>query len=204
MAKYVCSNCKKLTWNGRCPVEDDRLVLGRERPLITGSENHTVFIKVFLTVIERECLLIFQNSIRFSYFGDHFHRNNIPTGRHICFYNFTDSSSWLCNIFRLGSFLERNFLFLLNFKKHFSCFLKHFSATSFLGVLFYLPPNISYSKSLETDVLLQFTISTDICMFFKYIFQNAKQHLLSRLVLSFPPKCMTGVQNERTIKKIYH
>ena len=30
----------------RCPVEDDRLVLGKERPLITGSENHTVFIKV--------------------------------------------------------------------------------------------------------------------------------------------------------------
>ena len=33
----------------RCPVEDDRLVLGKVRPLITGSENHTAFIKVFVT-----------------------------------------------------------------------------------------------------------------------------------------------------------
>ena len=33
--------------NDRCPVEDDRLVLGKERPLITGSEDHTVFIKVW-------------------------------------------------------------------------------------------------------------------------------------------------------------
>ena len=30
----------------RCPVEDDRLLLGKVRPLITGSENHTAFIKV--------------------------------------------------------------------------------------------------------------------------------------------------------------
>jgi hypothetical protein len=30
----------------RCPVENDVLVLGKERPLIAGSENHTVFIKV--------------------------------------------------------------------------------------------------------------------------------------------------------------
>ena len=31
----------------RCPVEDDRLVLGDKKPLITGSESHTVFIKVW-------------------------------------------------------------------------------------------------------------------------------------------------------------
>ena len=30
----------------RCPVEDDRLLLGKVRPLITGSEDHTAFIKV--------------------------------------------------------------------------------------------------------------------------------------------------------------
>ena len=35
------------------------------RPLITGSEAHTAFIK---------------NSIRFSHFGDTFHRNNMPDG----------------------------------------------------------------------------------------------------------------------------
>ena len=74
--------CEIKSW---CPVEDDRLILGNERPLITGSENHTVFIK---------------NSIRFSYFGERFHRNNMPNG--VCLYNFTDPDTWLCNIFKLG------------------------------------------------------------------------------------------------------
>ena len=92
----------------RCPVEDDRLVLGKERPLITGSENHTVFIKVWKFNFHQLHHPL-QNSIRFSYFGDHFHRNNIPKGRHICFYNFNDPESWLCNIFRLGWLLsEKN------------------------------------------------------------------------------------------------
>ena len=92
----------------RCPVEDDRLVLGKERPLITGSENHTVFIKVWKFNFHQLHPAL-QNSIRFSYFGDHFHRNNIPKGRHICFYNFNDPESWLCNIFRLGWLLsEKN------------------------------------------------------------------------------------------------
>ena len=57
------------TW---CPVEDDRRLLGPHAPLITGSENHTAFIK---------------NSIRFSYFGDTFHRNNMPSS--VCLYNFS-------------------------------------------------------------------------------------------------------------------
>ena len=48
-----------------------RLILGKRRPLITGSEKHTVYIK---------------NSIRFSYFGDIYHRNNLPHG--ICRYDF--------------------------------------------------------------------------------------------------------------------
>jgi len=74
--------CEIQSW---CPVEDDRLVLGKDRPLITGSENHTVFIK---------------NSIRFSYFGERFHRNNMAS--HVCLYNFTDPTTWLCNIFKLG------------------------------------------------------------------------------------------------------
>jgi len=50
-----------------------------------GSENHTVFIK---------------NSIRFSYFGDHFHRNNVP--KNLCLFNFMDRTNSMCNIFRLG------------------------------------------------------------------------------------------------------
>ena len=66
-------------------MENDQLVLGKERPLITGSEDHTVFIK---------------NSIKFSYFGDEFHRNNMPD--RICLYNFSDPESRLCNIFKLG------------------------------------------------------------------------------------------------------
>ena len=47
----------------RCPVEDDRLLLGKVRPLITGSENHTAFIKVCnkirFTLFVVWCLLIF-------------------------------------------------------------------------------------------------------------------------------------------------
>ena len=37
---------KSTTEASRCPVEDDKLLLGDKRPLITGSETHTVFIKV--------------------------------------------------------------------------------------------------------------------------------------------------------------
>ena len=59
--------------------------MGKSRPLITGSEHHTVFIK---------------NSIKFSYFGERFHRNNMPNK--ICLYNFSDPDTWLCNIFKLG------------------------------------------------------------------------------------------------------
>ena len=75
--------CEIQSW---CPVEDDRLTLGLTRPLISGSDKHTVYIK---------------NSIRFSYFGDAYHRNNLPAG--ICNYVFDKPSSWLCNIFKLGT-----------------------------------------------------------------------------------------------------
>ena len=76
--------CEIQSW---CPVEDDRLILGLSRPLISGSDKHTVYIK---------------NSIRFSYFGDAYHRNNLPAG--ICNYVFDKPSSWLCNIFKLGTY----------------------------------------------------------------------------------------------------
>jgi len=81
-SSYSLSVCEIQSW---CPVEDDRLILGGRRPLITGSEFHTVYIK---------------NSIRFSYFGDKYHRNNLPHG--ICRYDFTNKTTWLCNIFKLG------------------------------------------------------------------------------------------------------
>ena len=74
--------CEIYSW---CPVEDDHLLLGTDKPLISGSEHHTVLIK---------------NSIKFSYFGEQFHRNNMPDN--ICVFNFTDQSSWQCNIFKLG------------------------------------------------------------------------------------------------------
>jgi len=80
------SVCEISSW---CPVEDDRLLLGNKRPLITGSQKHTAFIK---------------NSIRFSHFGDRFHRNNMPHG--ICVYNFSDPATHLCPIFRLGDIVE--------------------------------------------------------------------------------------------------
>ena len=76
------SVCEVKSW---CPIENDNLAFGLEEPLIKGSEDHTVFIK---------------NSIRFSYFGESFHRNNMP--KEACLYNFTDPSSHMCNIFRLG------------------------------------------------------------------------------------------------------
>ena len=66
-------------------MEDDHLILGRDRPLISGSEHHTVFIK---------------NSVKFSYFGERFHRNNMPN--RFCNYEFTDPDTRLCNIFKLG------------------------------------------------------------------------------------------------------
>ena len=50
----------------------------------------------------------FQNSIRFSYFGDHFHRNNVP--KRLCLFNFTEKDTSRCNIFRLG--IETTCLFL--------------------------------------------------------------------------------------------
>ena len=75
--------CEIQSW---CPVENDQLLLGQKRPLITGSEEHTVFIK---------------NSIKFSYFGDEYHRNNMPDK--LCLYNFNDSLTWQCNIFKLGT-----------------------------------------------------------------------------------------------------
>ena len=74
--------CEIYSW---CPVEDDHLLLGTEKPLISGSENHTVLIK---------------NSIKFSYFGEQFHRNNMPDN--ICVFNFTDLNTRRCNIFKLG------------------------------------------------------------------------------------------------------
>jgi hypothetical protein len=79
-------------------VEDDRLLLGKEKPLITGSEHHTIFIK---------------NSIKFSYFGERFHRNNMPN--HVCLYNFTDPNTWLCNIFKLGKMYICFFFCFLNY-----------------------------------------------------------------------------------------
>ena len=85
------SVCEIQSW---CPVEDDRLLLGKDKPLITGSEHHTVFIK---------------NSIKFSYFGERFHRNNMPN--HVCLYNFTDPDTWLCNIFKLGKICSNVFVF---------------------------------------------------------------------------------------------
>ena len=49
-AKYGnISLCEIQSW---CLLEDDYLILGRDKPLISGSKHHTVFIK---------------NSIKFSY-----------------------------------------------------------------------------------------------------------------------------------------
>ena len=86
----------------RCPVEDDLLLKKQNGRQIMGSENHTVFIKVGQRKIFalEKLILTFQNSIRFSYFGDHFHRNNVP--KTLCLFNYMDKDTSRCNIFRLG------------------------------------------------------------------------------------------------------
>ena len=66
-----------LVFLGRCPVEDDRLVLGRSRPLITGSENHTAFIKVSLGKVQLDTVTVvnitqLQWSTLHSYSGEHY------------------------------------------------------------------------------------------------------------------------------------
>ena len=85
-----------------------RLILGKRRPLITGSELHTVYIKNSIRYISSGgddrnywgLIGHYHFLVRFSYFGDIFHRNNLPNG--ICRYDFQNKSTWLCNIFRLG------------------------------------------------------------------------------------------------------
>jgi len=83
LAQLGVTVCEIKSW---CPTEDDRLVKGSSEALISGSDNHTVFIK---------------NSIRFSYFGDQYHRNNLINNT-VCTYKLEDPDTWLCNIFRLG------------------------------------------------------------------------------------------------------
>lgn len=72
--------CEISSW---CPVEVDILPLAKEDgPLIPGAESYTVFIK---------------NSISFTRFGDHYHRNNMPQG--ICVYEHDDPSKIFKSIY---------------------------------------------------------------------------------------------------------
>ena len=43
--------------------------------------------------------------LRFSYFGDQYHRNNLINNT-VCSYRLADPRTWLCNIFRLGDMVE--------------------------------------------------------------------------------------------------
>lgn len=71
--------CEIRSW---CPVEVDMLPLTKaDGPLIPGTENYTVFIK---------------NSISFTRFGDHYHRNNMPRG--ICLFDPADEGK-LCIVY---------------------------------------------------------------------------------------------------------
>ena len=42
--------------------------------------------------------------VRFSYFGDQYHRNNLINNT-VCAYQLDNSDTWLCNIFRLGRWI---------------------------------------------------------------------------------------------------
>ena len=78
--------CEIKSW---CPVEQDTLP-NPDVPLISGTENFTVFIK---------------NTITFPSFGSkRYRRNNMPNG--YCVYEPDIESTWLCPIFRLGDIVK--------------------------------------------------------------------------------------------------
>ena len=108
---------------------------GSSEALISGSDNHTVFIKnsirnncqncahcsvlsvlfvatnISLFVLHQFLFSLFTRNnlqhtesdsfLRFSYFGDQYHRNNLINNT-VCTYKLEDPDTWLCNIFRLG------------------------------------------------------------------------------------------------------
>ena len=88
------------------------LVAGSSNALISGSEEHTVFIKnsirksvnwikkIFQIICSIKSLCLTDRH-RFSYFGDQYHRNNLINGT-VCSYQSGTPSTWLCNIFKLG------------------------------------------------------------------------------------------------------
>lgn len=82
-------SCEVESW---CPIEVDRLPLGKTRALMQKAEDYTVFIK---------------NSVAFPYFGAQFVRNNlIGNNGRPCLFKKTSRGNNGCQIFRLGDMVE--------------------------------------------------------------------------------------------------
>ncbi|XP_059086037.1 P2X purinoceptor 4-like isoform X1 [Tigriopus californicus] len=81
-------SCEVESW---CPIEVDRLPLGKKRALMADAADYTVFVK---------------NSVAFPYFGPQFVRNNLISnnGRPCLFKK--DRPDPGCQIFRLGDMVE--------------------------------------------------------------------------------------------------
>jgi hypothetical protein len=78
--------CEVESW---CPIEVDKLPLGKKRALMVKAEDYTVFVK---------------NSIAFPYFGPQYVRNNLIGNKgRPCLYS---KSKPGCQIFRLGDMVE--------------------------------------------------------------------------------------------------
>lgn len=80
--------CEVESW---CPIEVDKLPLGRRRALMVKAEDYTVFVK---------------NSIAFPYFGAEYVRNNLIANKgRPCLYKRPNPDPG-CQIFRLGDIVE--------------------------------------------------------------------------------------------------
>ena len=74
-----------------CPIEVDKLPLGKKRALMAKAKDYTVFVK---------------NSIAFPYFGPEYVRNNLISNRgRPCLFK-PDTRDQGCQIFRLGDMVE--------------------------------------------------------------------------------------------------
>ena len=140
----ILVSCKPLMRLVQDNYSYSRLILGRRRPLIAGSELHTVYIK---------------NSIRFSYFGEKYHRNNLPNG--ICRYDFDDNTTRLCNIFRLGEWVHIIINITIPSNVQLRYYRLHLSSFYYIlcEYLFHLPPqNQLWSW---TSIFVYFSFSDD-------------------------------------------
>ena len=87
-AKPGMHTCEVESW---CPIEIDKLPLGKKRALMAAAASYTVFVK---------------NSVAFPYFGSQFVRNNLISNKgRPCLYK-KENPDEGCQIFRLGDMVS--------------------------------------------------------------------------------------------------